>query len=130
MVPGSRTLVARVAIAMSSCEVRLPEIGDSPNQPRDFSFPSRKFGKSNVVSRAFQPSWFARWKWLHYDATHDLVFCHTCVVAAKTGKMKLSGNMKDSIFLSGGISNWKDATVRFVISTSRQRRTKLLSTWS
>ena len=37
-----------------------------------------------------------------------------CVVAAKTGKMKLSGNMKDSIFLSGGFSNWKDATVGFV----------------
>ena len=28
--------------------------------------------------------------------------------------MKLGGNMKDSIFLSGGFSNWKDATVRFV----------------
>ena len=37
-----------------------------------------------------------------------------CVVAAQTGKMKLSGNMKDSIFLSGRFSNWKDATVRFV----------------
>ena len=98
---------------MSSCEVPLPEIGESPNQPSDFSFPSQKFGKSNVVSRAFQSSWFARWKWLYYDATQDLVFCHTCVVATKTGKMKLGGNMKDSIFLFGGFSNCKDATVRF-----------------
>ena len=37
-----------------------------------------------------------------------------CVVAVKTGKMKLSGNMKNSIFLSSGFSNWKDATVHFV----------------
>ena len=28
--------------------------------------------------------------------------------------MKLGGNMKDSILLSDGFSNWKDATVRFV----------------
>ena len=27
--------------------------------------------------------------------------------------MKLSGNAKDSAFLSGGFSNWKDATVGF-----------------
>ena len=28
--------------------------------------------------------------------------------------MKVGGNMKDCIFLSGGFSNWKDATVCFV----------------
>ena len=103
-----------LAITMSSCKVPLSKISESPNQPGDYSFLSRKFGKSNIVSHAFQSSWFARWKWLHYDATQDLVFCHTCVVVAKTGKMKLGGNMKDSIFLSGGFSNWKDATVGFV----------------
>ena len=36
-----------------------------------------------------------------------------CVSALKTGKMKLSGNAKDSAFLSEGFSNWKDATVGF-----------------
>ena len=51
-----------VAITMSSCEVPLPDLGESHNQPGDYSFPSQKFGKSNVVSRAFQSSWFARWK--------------------------------------------------------------------
>ena len=51
---------------------------------------------------------------MDYDATQDLFFCHMCVVAAKTGKMKLGGNMKDSIFLSSRFSNWKDATVGYV----------------
>lgn len=37
-----------------------------------------------------------------------------CVVAAKTGKMKLKGNKKDSKFLTGRFSSWKDATVHFV----------------
>ena len=41
------------------------------------------------------------------------MFCHTWVSALKTGKMKLSGNAKDSEFLSEGFSNWKDATVGF-----------------
>ena len=55
---------------------------------------------------------------MHYDATQDLVFCHTCVVAAKTGKMKLGGNMKDSIFLSADSAIGK--TQPFVsLSTSR-----------
>ena len=37
-----------------------------------------------------------------------------CVSALKTGKMKLSGNAKDSAFLSeAGFSNWKGATVGF-----------------
>ena len=34
-------------------------------------------------------------------------------MALKTGRMKLSGNAKESTFLSTGFSNWKDATVGF-----------------
>ena len=42
------------------------------------------------------------------------MFCHTCVSALKTEKMKLSGNAKDSAFLGKArFSNWKDATVGF-----------------
>ena len=32
----------------------------------------------------------------------------------RLGIFPIGGSMKDSIFLSGGFSNWKDATVRFV----------------
>ena len=71
------------------------------------------FGRAVVVYRAFQPSWFSRWKWIHYDSAQDLCFCHTCIMALKTGKIKLSGNARDSTFLSAGFSNWKEATVGF-----------------
>ena len=101
---------------MMACDeqnLSLPEIGEHANQPSGFNFPKRSFGKTKVVHRAFQQSWFSKWKWLHYDSSKDLCFCHTCVSALKTGKMKLSGNAKDSAFLNEGFSNWKDATVGF-----------------
>lgn len=93
----------------------LPDIGESPNQPSQFKFkfPKRNFGKTKVVTRTFQASWFGKWAWLHYDEARDLAFCHTCIQAVKTGKMKVSGNAKDSSFLYGGFSNWKDATLGF-----------------
>ena len=83
----------------------------SPHQPTEFDFPKRAFGKKSMAYRSFQPSWFKTWKWLHYDEGRDVVFCHTCVTAVKSGKLKLAGNAKDSAFLFNGFSNWKDATV-------------------
>lgn len=53
---------------------------------------------------------FTKWKWLHYDAARDLLFCHVCVTGIKSGKLILSGNA----ILSGGFSNWKDATRCFI----------------
>ena len=80
----------------STTNTDLPDIGNEPNQPWRHQFPKRSFGKKNVVYHSFQPAWFDRWKWLHYDSSRDLAFCFTCIKAIKTGKMKLSGNMKDS----------------------------------
>ena len=37
---------------------RLPEVGEVPHQPEHHIFPRRQFGKSKVVSRAFQGSLF------------------------------------------------------------------------
>ena len=37
----------------------------------------------------------------------------TRVTAIKLGKMKVSGNVKDSLFIYGGFSNWNDATRLF-----------------
>ena len=100
-------------MAYNEKQLSLPEIGESANQPASsYNFPKRSFGKTKVY-RAFQRSWSNKWKWLHYDSNKDLCFCHTCVFALKTGKMKFFGNAKDSTFLSGGFSNWKDATVGF-----------------
>eukprot|EP00731_Ephydatia_muelleri_P008502 Em0004g840a len=67
-----------------------------------------------MVKRSFNRNWFSNWHWLHYDSSQDLSFCHTCVKAVNEGKLSLaSGNIKDSPFVCGGFSNWKDATVAF-----------------
>ena len=86
------------------------DVGDNPNQPRRFSFPKQQYGKTKVVHRAFQPQWFEKWKWLHYDESRDLAFCHTCLIAMKTGKMKDKNTYADPAFVYKGYSNWKDAT--------------------
>ena len=49
------------------------DVQDQAYQPSNFSFPRREFGKSAPVKRAFQASWFNRWKWLHYDVAHLLL---------------------------------------------------------
>ena len=97
-------------------ERQLSDFGpdNSANQPLQFDFPKREFGKTKMVKRAFQAQWFGKWRWLHYDCSRDLAFCHTCVTAFKTSKLKLSsGNVKDLAFLFAGFSNWKDATFAF-----------------
>ena len=91
----------------------LPNVGEAANQPLEFNYPKREFGKTKVVCRAFQA------QWLHYDTAQHLAFCHTCVTAVATGKLVLStGNVKDSAFISTGFSTWKDATVSFAHHTN------------
>ena len=58
-----------------------PEVGENPHQPSDFNFPKREFGKSTIVKRSFQASWFKQHNWLHYDEERDIAFCHTCMKA-------------------------------------------------
>ena len=93
----------------TSVEFSLPEVDERPNQPMHFKFPKRPFGKTKVVNRSFQNQWFEKWRWLHYDESRDLAFCHTCVVAMKTGKMKNAGTV-DSAFVFRGYCNWKDTS--------------------
>ena len=38
-----------------------------------------------------------------------MAFCFTCIKAINTGKMKLSGNMKDSSLIFNGFHSWKEA---------------------
>ena len=90
----------------------IPEVGDQPHQPRSFKFPQREFGKTSIVKRSFQPQWFDRWPWLHYDEERDLSFCFTCLVAFKNKHLHSVRNLEQS-FISSGFSNWKDATAKF-----------------
>ena len=44
-----------------------------PNQPRNFAFPKRTFGKKKPEQRSFQSCWFDSFTWLHYDEVCILV---------------------------------------------------------
>ena len=89
-----------------------PTVGDKPHQPTSFHFPQREFGKTAVQKRYFQPQWFKRWSWLHYDEERDLAFCFTCVVAYKQKHLHAVPCLEKT-FLSTGYSNWKDAVSKF-----------------
>ena len=80
-------------------------LGDQPNQPSSFSFPKRKLGEKHPVYRSFQPSWFWKYPWQHYDQVNDKAFCFTCLKASKIGNLKVC-----DAFLSRGYTNWKDAS--------------------
>ena len=61
------------------------------------------------MKRYFIPSWFDRYKWLHYDEAQDAAFCHVCRCAADQRRLKTSH--KDSMFIYKGFRNWKDAAL-------------------
>ena len=60
-------------MACDEQNLSLPEIGEHTNKPSGYNFPKRSFGKTKVVHRSSQQSWFSKWKWLHYDSSKD---CH------------------------------------------------------
>ena len=78
-----------------------PSIGDKPHQPKSFSFPQREFGKTSVAKRSFQPQWFERWSWLHYDEDRDLAFCFTCVVAYQNNHLRSVSNLEQTFISTG-----------------------------
>ena len=61
---------------------------------------------------SFQPQWFERWSWLHYNEDKDLAFCFTCVVAYQNNHLRSVSSLEQS-FIATGFSNWKDATTKF-----------------
>ena len=95
--------------------VKPEDIGDlplKPFQPTHFAFPSRSFGKSAPVNRFFQPTWFNRYPWLHYDVAQDAARCFTCCKAVKDGRAMATGATEQA-YLVKGFSNWKDGTRSF-----------------
>ena len=103
----------------SGSQLPMPTIGDKAYQPSNFCFPQREFGKTSVVKRSFQPQWFGRWPWLHYDEDRDLAFCFVCVVAYKKSHLH-SIPCLEQTFISTGFSNWKDAIAKFTKHESSQ----------
>ena len=85
------------------------DLPDTPFQPCPYKFPSRSFGKTSPVNRSFQPGWFHRFQWIHYDSGMDAAFCFSCCKAVKQGKVRLSG-LSEQSFVIKGFTNWKDTT--------------------
>ena len=63
----------------------IPDIGDVPNQPKQFQFPDRDFRSSKILRRRFVKDWFDKYPWLNYDESNDRVFCHTFVTVYQKG---------------------------------------------
>ena len=80
-----------------------------PNQPRNLKFPARSFGKQNF-KRSFQPSWFDKFKWLHYDVDSDSAFCFTCTKALQHNI--ISSTKGEIAFTATGFQNWKKALAK------------------
>ena len=101
-----------MSLSKYSKKVWIPDAGSKPHQPLvNFKFPYREFGKQKLVKRAFQHSWFAKWKWLHYEEDMDKAFFYNCIQAYKEDKLRASN--LELAFISKGFNNWKDAGVKF-----------------
>ena len=85
-----------------SASLSVPQnIPESPHQPTEtFSFPKRQFGKTKVVKRSCQASWFRSWSWLHYDETNDTVLCFLCWKAIYEKKITTIQGNSDDAFVS------------------------------
>ena len=92
-------------MAGNSSSASCPSLGSGstpvpskPHQPTSISFPKRAFVKKTVAYRAFQPSWFSSWGWLHYNEVEDKVLCHLCLRAVTEKGMKTGSS--DAAFVS------------------------------
>ena len=81
---------------------------NSPNQPRDITFPN-----DPTTSRRFLPSWFDKFPWLEWDTHLNAAFCHTCKQAYSIDRIHCSKS--EEAFISKGFKNWKKALEKFKI---------------
>ena len=82
-------------MATSSFTVQFSE---KPYQPDKFNFPKRSYGKKQPVKRAFQPSWFSRWKWLHYEESIDAAFCLKKIRGEKISALRAVTQLLHSLY--------------------------------
>ena len=85
--PTSVLIYSHVASSETKHKMSSCKSFSVPNQPTDYNFPKREFGKSKITYRSFQGQWFKQWKWLHYDNVRDVAYRHNCVSAVNSGKM-------------------------------------------
>ena len=64
-----------------SVRLSTPSLEEVPNQSRSLKFPQHEFSQKTTVKQSFQPQWFDRWLWIHYDKSSNAAFCFLCVTA-------------------------------------------------
>ena len=60
----------------------------------------------------FQPKWFEKYTWLHFDTVSGKVLCHICGTAIQDNLLDFAKRANDS-FLSKGFKNWKKGIEKF-----------------
>ena len=110
----------------------LPNVGEAANQSLDFNYSKRELGKTKVCAQSSSGSMVCQGALATLRTAQDLAFCHTWVTAVASGKLALlTGNVKDSAFISTGFSNWNDVTVSFahhMDSTTQKTAVELVIT--
>lgn len=100
------------------------EIPEKPYQPRNTIFPIREYGDEIKQYSSFHSDYFDSFKWLHYEASRDLVFCHPCMKAYKAG---LFGEyLPYTSFISVGFCDWKQSTKPYLVHEADQFHTESL----
>ena len=98
------SLISKPVLPANACRINAKSI--LPNQPLNFSYPTRVF---NNRKRSFKASRYKKWRWLHYIEENDTVLCYVCM-HANYYQMLLSNKNKEEVFITSGFSNWKNAT--------------------
>ena len=86
-------------------------LSEEPFQPKDFSFPARRFANENF-SRSFKAGWFSKWPWIHYLKDTDRAVCFVCCSAMEK-KLISAERMREGVFMKGGFGNWRKAGDKF-----------------
>ena len=63
---------------------------DNSDEAKNFNILKREFGKTEVITMSFHPSWYEKWPWLHYNESEDSVRCHSCAKASLQKKIQWS----------------------------------------
>ena len=80
------------------------------------STPYQSCGKSILSAtiqdgsdRSLNPKWYKDFKWLHYCASQNKVFCHYCRQCYVKGQLTMTKKYEDA-FVREGFNNWKKAS--------------------
>jgi hypothetical protein len=77
-----------------------------PRQLHLTQFPRTQFGKQ---FRSFSSPWYVSRPWLEYSLTKDAAFCFCCRLFVTSS----IGNNAEEAFMSTGVSDWKNAILKF-----------------